>query len=38
VVSRSRLTELEPALVISTHGYPVSDMDKWREGIRTVPH
>jgi hydroxyacylglutathione hydrolase len=38
VASRSRLTELEPRLVVSTHGYPVSDLAKWKEGIRTVPH
>ena len=32
------LTELRPALVVSTHGYPVDDIDAWVHGIRTVVH
>jgi len=38
VSSRWRMTELEPALVVSTHGYPVRNLDKWIAGVRTVPH
>ena len=38
VASRMRLTELRPALVVSTHGYPVDDIDAWVHGIRTIVH
>jgi hydroxyacylglutathione hydrolase len=38
VASRKRLTELEPELIISTHGYPVRGLDRWRQGIHRVAH
>ncbi len=38
VASRWRLTELQPELIVSTHGYPVRGLDHWIEGIRTVAH
>lgn len=38
VASRKRLTELEPELIISTHGYPIRGLDRWRRGVDTVAH
>ncbi|KRC54705.1 MULTISPECIES: MBL fold metallo-hydrolase [unclassified Nocardioides] len=38
VASRWRMTDLEPDLIVSTHGYPVRGLDRWVEGIRTVAH
>ncbi|SNX96564.1 Glyoxylase, beta-lactamase superfamily II [Geodermatophilus sabuli] len=38
VASRKRLTELEPELIISTHGHPVRGLDRWRQGIHKVAH
>lgn len=38
VASRWRMTELEPDLIISTHGYPVKGLDRWIEGVRKVAH
>jgi hydroxyacylglutathione hydrolase len=38
VASRRRLTELKPDLIVSTHGYPVRSLERWVEGVRTVPH
>ena len=38
VASRWRMTELEPDLIVSTHGYPVRGLDRWVEGVRTVVH
>jgi glyoxylase-like metal-dependent hydrolase (beta-lactamase superfamily II) len=38
IASRWRLTELEPELIVSTHGYPVRSLKKWIEGVRTVSH
>lgn len=38
VASRWKLAELKPRLVVSTHGYPVSNLEAWIEGVRTVPH
>jgi hydroxyacylglutathione hydrolase len=38
VASRWRLAELEPELIVSTHGYPVRSLEKWIEGVRTVSH
>lgn len=38
VAARWRLTELEPELIVSTHGYPVRGLDRWIQGVRTVAH
>jgi glyoxylase-like metal-dependent hydrolase (beta-lactamase superfamily II) len=38
VASRKRLIELEPQLIISTHGYPVHGLDRWRQGVHKVAH
>jgi glyoxylase-like metal-dependent hydrolase (beta-lactamase superfamily II) len=38
VQSRWRMAELRPNLIVSTHGYPVRNLEAWIEGIRTVPH
>jgi glyoxylase-like metal-dependent hydrolase (beta-lactamase superfamily II) len=38
VASRWRLAELRPDLIVSTHGYPVRGLDRWTQGVRTVPH
>jgi hydroxyacylglutathione hydrolase len=36
VASQRRLAELRPELIVSTHGYPVDDLDAWVQGIRPV--
>lgn len=36
IASRRRLAELEPELIISTHGHPVRGVDRWRRGIDAV--
>ncbi|NMO91384.1 MBL fold metallo-hydrolase [Actinomycetospora sp. TBRC 11914] len=33
VASRRRLQELEPDLVVSTHGHPVRGLDRWAAGV-----
>jgi glyoxylase-like metal-dependent hydrolase (beta-lactamase superfamily II) len=38
VASRWRLTQLEPELIVSTHGYPVRGLDRWTAGVRSVAH
>lgn len=38
ITSRWRLAELEPDLVISTHGRPVRGLDRWMEGVRAHAH
>jgi glyoxylase-like metal-dependent hydrolase (beta-lactamase superfamily II) len=38
VASRWRLTELQPELIISTHGYPVRGLERWTQGVRSVAH
>lgn len=38
VVSRRRLAQLEPELIISTHGRPVRGVDRWMEGVRRSAH
>jgi glyoxylase-like metal-dependent hydrolase (beta-lactamase superfamily II) len=35
VASRRRLAELEPELIVSTHGYPVRGLDRWLAGVGT---
>lgn len=35
VASRRRLEQLEPDLVVSTHGHPVRGLDRWAQGVRT---
>jgi hydroxyacylglutathione hydrolase len=37
VASRWRMTELEPDLIVSTHGYPVQGQ-RWVEGLRAAAH
>jgi glyoxylase-like metal-dependent hydrolase (beta-lactamase superfamily II) len=37
VASRWRMTELEPDLIVSTHGYPVQGQ-RWIDGLRAVAH
>lgn len=34
--SRRRLAELEPALIISTHGHPIWGVDRWMQGVEAV--
>ena len=34
VASQRRMADLEPALVVSTHGYPIRGVDRWSEGVR----
>ena len=38
VASRWRMTELRPELVVSTHGYPVDNIDAWVDGVRRNGH
>jgi hydroxyacylglutathione hydrolase len=38
VASRWRMAELEPDLIVSTHGYPVRGLDRWLDGVRRVVH
>ena len=34
--SRRRLADLEPELIISTHGHPIRGVDRWLQGIDAV--
>jgi len=36
VESRRRLAELEPELIISTHGHPIRGVDRWLQGVDAV--
>lgn len=36
VAARRRLAELEPELIISTHGHPIRGVDRWRQGVEAV--
>ena len=38
VESRRHLAELEPELIVSTHGRPVRGVDRWLDGIRNHAH
>lgn len=38
IEARRRLAELEPELVISTHGHPVRGVDRWLQGLESVAH
>jgi glyoxylase-like metal-dependent hydrolase (beta-lactamase superfamily II) len=38
VYSRRRLEQLEPELIVGTHGRPVRGLDRWAEGVRAVTH
>lgn len=33
IASRRRLAELEPELIISTHGHPIRGVDRWLNGV-----
>lgn len=33
VTSRWRLLDLEPAVIVSTHGHPVRNLDRWRQAV-----
>jgi hydroxyacylglutathione hydrolase len=34
--SQRRMAELEPALVVSTHGHPIRGVERWSEGVRAA--
>ena len=36
IESRRRLAELEPKLIISTHGHPIWGVDRWLQGVDAV--
>lgn len=36
IESRRRLAELEPELIISTHGHPIRGVDRWLRGVNAV--
>ena len=36
IESRRRLADLEPTLIISTHGHPIWGVDRWLKGVDAV--
>lgn len=36
IESRRRLADLEPKLIISTHGHPIWGVDHWLKGVDAV--